>query len=238
MQLCTQIGVDYKKGVAEKDVVTTVVERCLLPKLVKDDVAVLQKLLEEQFGKVTNLKAPSEAENQPEGRWYQVAENIRTITKIEPDCMVLPVPDDDLAIFYSEFCKMLNRHGSARVELPGKLSDMTPEQLLGKMPKKGPDGTFAEKEDGELVKVLRQAMDDHPDPTQQVWITMETGNISAATWEGLHELLNDSGCLNLATGEQLRLTENLRFLFVMPNAGTTPQDTFSRSAVVYTDPTP
>merc|ERR1719321_437731 len=99
------------------------------------------------------------------------------------------------------------------VQVPGKLSDMTPEQLLGKMPRKEADGTFAEEADGVLVKLLRKAMEDHIDPNQQVWITMETGDISAATWESLHELLNDSGCLNLATGEQIRLSENLRFLF-------------------------
>merc|ERR1712183_1087347 len=65
-----------------------------------------------------------------------------------------------------------------------------------------------------------------------------TGNCNEELWESLHELLNDSGCINLATGEQLRLHPNLRYLFVMPNAGGTPRDTFSRSAIVYTNPPP
>jgi len=128
---------------------------------------------------------------------------------------------------------MLNRHGSALVRMPGKLSDMTPEELLGTMPKRG-----EEVKDGVLVQLLRKAMDDHVEPSQLVWVAIMTGNCSPEIWESLHELLNDSGSLNLATGEQLRLKENLRFLFVMAEAGDTSQDTFSRAAVVYTDPAP
>jgi len=89
--------------------------------------------------------------------------------------------------------------------------------------------------DGILVDVLRKAMADHEED-QTVWVAIMTGKCTPETWECLHELLNDSGCLNLATGEQVRLTGNIRFLFVLPGAGDTPQDTFSRSAVVYTDP--
>jgi hypothetical protein len=235
MQLCTQIGHDLKKASVEKDVVVSVLERCLTPKMVKADIAVFKKAVQENFGVETKstILTPSEA---PEGRWVRVAENIRSITKIEPDCMVLPVTADDEAAFYEEFCKMLNRHGSAMVKLDKKLDTLTKEQLLGSMPKRSASGTFEAVTDGLLVEVLRKAMDDYTDPTQQVWITIETGNISNAMWECLHELLNDSGCLNLVTGEQIRLNPNLRFLFVMPSAGNTPPDTFSRSAVVHTDP--
>lgn len=234
VQLCTQIGVDRKRGIEEKDTVAQVVERCVLPKLVKEDVPVLKRLLKEHFGVDKKLISASDDDN---GRWYRVAENIRTITKIEPDCIALPVPPGAAEeAFFEEFCKMLNRHGSQMVKFPGTLSDHTEETLLGTMPRKAKDGTFEEVKDGALVALLRKAMDDNIDPNQLVWICMLTGNIDPLTWECLHELLNDSHCLNLATGEQLRLQHNLRFLFVMPDAGKTPQDLFSRAAIVYTDP--
>lgn len=230
MQLCTQIAKEKlaRPAIPEKDVIATVVERCLSPKLVKADVAVLKGLLKDQFGVDMKLVSSDDA------RWYRVAENIKSITKVEPDCIVLPVDNEEL--FYEEFCKMLNRHGSAMVKFPGKLSDYSPEQLLGTMPRKRGDGQFEERKDGELVVLLRKAMEDYIDPNMAVWICMQTGSISPEIWECLHELLNDSGCINLPTGEQMRLTENLRFLFVMQEAGNTPQDTFSRAAVVYTDP--
>jgi len=232
MQICTQIGVGRKKGQDEKDNISAVVERCTLPKLVQADVPILQRLLNDNFKVEKTLTSPSNAKDDA-GRWHCVAENISSITKIEPDCIVLPVPEADESMFFEEFCKMLNRHGSALVRMPGKLSDMTPEELLGTMPKRG-----EEVKDGVLVQLLRKAMDDHVEPSQLVWVAIMTGNCSPEIWESLHELLNDSGSLNLATGEQLRLKENLRFLFVMAEAGDTSQDTFSRAAVVYTDPAP
>jgi len=233
IQLCTQIGVERKKGAEEKDTLAVVMERCLLPKLVKQDVAILKRLLLEHFKIDRMLVAPTDS---AEGRWNKVAENIRTITKIEPDCMVLPVPQEDEEAFYEEFCKMLNRQTAALVKFPGQLSDYSRQELMGTMPRTIKDGSFEEVKDGVLVDVLRKAMDEHVDPNQLVWIAMKTGNISPDTWECLFELLNDSHCLNLATGEQLRLGHNLRFLFVMPNAGNTSQDTFSRAAVVWSDP--
>jgi len=239
MQICAQIGYDRNKRTEEKDTVAMVVERCLLPKLVRKDVPILQKLISEKFKlerKMTSAGVSdvgTAAGCSGEGaRWYAVAESISNITKHEPDCMVLPVPPEAEEPFFEAFCKMLNRHGSALVRLEKSLCEMTGEELLGTMPRAGEEVT-----DGALVKLLRKAMEDHEHDTQSlVWVAMKTGKCSADTWEALHELLNDTHCLNLPTGEQLRLTENLRFLFVMPEAGNTPQDTFSRSAVVYTDP--
>jgi len=228
LQICTQIGIERSKAKADEDVVSAVVERCLLPKLVKSDVPILQRLLKELFKVDKTLASPSAAED---GRWHNVAENIKSITKIETDCLVLPVPPSDQEAFFVEFCHMLNRQTAVLVRMPGLLSEMTPGDLLGTMPKKGEP-----VKDGLLVEMLRKAMDDHPEQDKLVWIAMMTGKCSAETWECLNELLNDNHCLNLATGEQLRLNENLRFLFVMEEAGDTSQDTFSRTAVVYTDP--
>jgi hypothetical protein len=251
MQLCTQIGADRKPFIEEKVTVASVVERCLLPKLAKNDVPVLQKALKEHFKLEPKLLSPSDA---PEGRWHKVAENIKSITKIEPDCIVLPVPGGDEEIFKEEFCKMLNRNGSMLVNMEGSLSDYTVEELIGTKPRRDANGNFEKprrnkddvngtggnRTDGKLVTMLRQAMDTYvmedDSDSQFVWIYMRTGNINPAQWECLHELLNDSGCLNLPTGEQLRLAGKLRFLFVMPDTGNTPKDTFSRAAVVYTDP--
>lgn len=243
MQICTQIGYDKKKNVAEKDTVGQVLERCLLPKMHRDDAPILEKLLNEHLGVKKKMVSAGKMEvsnmSGDGARWYSVAENIKSITKHEPDCMVLPVKPDDEEHFYDAFTKMLNRSGSAMVMLEERLSDVTGEELLGTMPRAG-----EAVKDGILVNLLRKAMEDHVDPNQLVWIAMKTGskdgtkNISPEVWEALHELLDDSGCINLATGEQLRLHENLRFLFIMPGAGDTPQDTFSRSGVVYTDPPP
>jgi len=235
MQLCTQVGQDRRKATPETDTVVSVLERCLLPKLLKDDVPLLVRLLKENFKVDKTMTCPSDKEA---GRWPSVSESIKNITKLEPDCMVLPVPPADEEAFEQDFCKMLNRNGSTMVRFNGKLCDMTPEQLLGTMPKKGADAKFETVTDGEIVKTLRKAMEDNVDPNQITWIYMVTGNISMDVWESLHELLNDSRCINLATGEQLRLAPNLRFLFVMPDAGLTTQDTFSRAAVVYSDPRP
>merc|ERR1719162_879725 len=49
MQICSQIGYDRNKRTEEKDTVAMVVERCLLPKLVRDDVPILQELVKEKF---------------------------------------------------------------------------------------------------------------------------------------------------------------------------------------------
>jgi len=230
LQLCTQIGVDRKRDADERESVIKILQRCLLPKLVKGDVQVLGRLLNDNIAEKGQTII---VEKNPEGlgRWASVADKIHSITKEEPDCIVLPVVAAEEEAFLEDFCKMLNKHGSMLVKLPGKLSDMTSEQLLGTMPKRGEP-----VKDGVLVNLLRKAMDDNTDENQTVWIFMRTGPISNDMWESLHELLNDSHCLNLATGEQIRLTHNLRFLFVMEEAGQTTKDTFGRAAVVYTDP--
>jgi hypothetical protein len=227
MQLCSQIGFDRNRRTEEKDTVASVVERVLLPRLAKQDVPILQGLIKEKFKTDKKLSSPSDCDS----RWVKVADNIHTITLHEPDCMVLPVPPSDEAAFMEDFCKMLNKYGSSLVKLEGKLCDMTPEDLLGAMPQRGEP-----VKDGVLIDLLRKAMADHPDEGQIVWVAMNCGNITPDTWECLHELLNDSHCINLATGEQLRIAHNIRFLFIMPDAGATPQDTFSRAAIVFTDP--
>jgi len=96
------------------------------------------------------------------------------------------------------------------------------------MPKKGEP-----VKDGLLVKTLRDAMDMPNDDEHKVWVIMKTGDISMDKWECLFELLNDSGCLNLPTGEQLRLSEWLRYMFILPNAGKTDRSVFARSAVIW-----
>jgi len=246
MQICTQIGYDRRKNTEEKDTVAMVVERCLLPRLAKEDVSILQKTIKANLGLDKRMNSastspageaaltdpkPSDPKFPEACRLYSVVESIHSITKHEPDVMVLPVPPEGEAAFFESFCKMLNRNAATMVKLDKYLSDYTPEMLMGTMPRPGQD-----VQDGVLVKLLRKAMDDHVDPGQAIWIVMNTGKCSPEIWECLHELLDDSGRLNLPTGEQLRLVPNLRFLFVMPEAGITPQDTFSRSAVVYTDP--
>jgi len=239
MQICSQIGYDRNKRTEEKDTVAMVIERCLLPKLVRDDVPILQELIKEKFKIDKKMVSPGKSDvgttaghSGEAARWYAVAEDISNITKHEPDCMVLPVPENKEDAFFEAFCKMLNRNGSALVHLEKRLSEVTGEDLFGTMPRKG-----EEVKDGMLVKLLRKAMEDHEhDPHQLVWVAMKTGKCSPETWEALHELLDDRHVLNLKTGEQIRLNHQLRFLFVMPDAGDTPQDTFSRSAVVHTDP--
>merc|ERR1719506_193023 len=123
------------------------------------------------------------------------------------------------------------------ITMPGKLEDYSGEDLFGTIPDKAED-----LKDGILVETLRKAMQDHPAEAvggslpSTIWVAIMTGKCSPEKWECCFEILNDSGCLNLVTGEQLRLAPNLRFLFVMPDAGDTPTDVFSRSAVVWTDP--
>jgi len=237
VQICTQIGagrLGCVKGVDEIETVREVLRRCLLPRLVKADVPVLQRLLGEHLSYNKELASPSTAKA---GRWPTVVEEILSITTVEPDCVVLPVPPNDEETFFGDFCRTLNKIGHTLVDgLAGKtLAELSPGDLLGKMPKKG-----EALQDGLLIKALRQAMDDHPCEVAglatTVWVKMMTGNCPPEKWECLFELMNDSGCINLATGEQLRLAPNLRFLFVMPCAGDTPPDTFSRTAVVWTDP--
>jgi ABC-type cobalamin/Fe3+-siderophores transport system ATPase subunit len=237
MQLCTQIGVDRRPSIPDAVTILTVVQRCLAPKLIPADLQMLKQLIIDQGWK--KEKDFKEGELTPaslrkDGRWYNIAEEIGSITKIEPDCFVLPVPPANEAAFFEDFCKYLNRNTYSLVRVPGTLSEMTPEQLLGTMPRKG-----EEVQDGLLISILRQAMEDHPDENEMVWIAMMTGPCNPSVnflWEALHELLNDSGCISLSTGEQLRLASNLRFLFIMPEAGATDVDTFSRTAVVYSDP--
>jgi len=102
---------------------------------------------------------------------------------------------------------------------------MTGEELFGTMPRKG-----EEVKDGMLVELLRKAMEDHEhDPNQLVWVAMKTGKCSAEIWETLHELLDDRHILTLATGEQMRLNHQLRFLFSCQRLGTRPR---TRSAAV------
>eukprot|EP00930_Biecheleria_cincta_P059404 TRINITY_DN4514_c0_g1_i1.p1 TRINITY_DN4514_c0_g1~~TRINITY_DN4514_c0_g1_i1.p1 ORF type:complete len:700 (-),score=154.86 TRINITY_DN4514_c0_g1_i1:256-2355(-) len=229
-QLCTQIGSELRarKGVDEKQTAGAVARRCLLPSLVQGDAQVLKTLLSDLFGYSMSVPDPAAT---PSKRFARVVEYIMDITKVQPDCMVLPVPPDDEEAFFAEFCKGLNSEGASMVRVPGKLSDFSKEELLGTMPKKGEP-----VKDGLLVTTLREAMDQPNDTERHVWVVMMTGDISAKKWECLFELLNDSGCIKLATGEQLRLCEWLRFLFVMPGHGDTPTDTFSRSAVVYANP--
>jgi hypothetical protein len=188
----------------------------------------LKTLLSDLFGYDMSVPDPAAT---PSKRFARVVDYILDITKVQPDSMVLPVPPDDEETFFAEFCKGLNADGASMVRVPGKLSDLSKEELLGTMPKKGEP-----VKDGLLVTTLREAMDQPNDTERHVWVVMMTGDMSAKHWECLFELLNDSGCLKLATGEQLRLSEWLRFLFVMPGHGDTLTDTFSRSAVVYANP--
>lgn len=228
-QLCTQTGAEIREragGQEEKKVLVTVFERCIMPKLTSEDMAKVQALITDIF-KITPTPIPAVT---AENRWPNVVKNIATITMVEPDCMVLPVQEADESEFFKSFSRSLNAEGAVMARMKGKLSDYTPEELLGTMPRAG-----EEVKEGVLVELLRRAMDDNED-SKRVWIVVMAGSVTAAIWESLYELLNDTGCINLATGEQLRLKPNLRYLFVMPAAGGTTQDTFSRSAIVYTNP--
>jgi hypothetical protein len=225
-QICGQIGDEIRGGNQKTDEVKichTILERCLLPKLLKNDVKVFQRLLKQCFG-------VEMTEQNFDDRWGNVVDNICSITDCEPDCMILPVPESDEANFLHAFDKSLNATGHVKVMFPKLLAECDPEELMGKMPAPGEP-----VKDGILVSMLRNAILDYPD-IEKVWILIKTGPVTERHWEYLRELLNDSGVLNLATGEQVRLSDRLRYLFLLPNAGQTSVDTFSRSAIVYTHP--
>jgi dynein heavy chain 1 len=233
-QLCTQMGEEIRERAGtreEKKVLIEVIERCVMPRMTRPDMEVLQSLLGSCLGAVP--PSPAAAAGPPkdqEQRWNNVVRNVGSITTVEPDCMVLPVQESEEPEFFKAFSRALNAEGAVMARMKSKLCDHTAEELLGTMPRDG-----EEVKEGILVALLRAAMENN-EPTKRVWIVMPTGNCKPELWESLHELLNDSGCLNLATGEQLRLSPNLRYLFVMPNADGTSTDTFSRSAIVYTNP--
>eukprot|EP00931_Biecheleriopsis_adriatica_P087722 TRINITY_DN62153_c0_g1_i1.p1 TRINITY_DN62153_c0_g1~~TRINITY_DN62153_c0_g1_i1.p1 ORF type:complete len:728 (-),score=185.79 TRINITY_DN62153_c0_g1_i1:97-2280(-) len=230
-QLCGQIGDEvmeknYKDEKSTLQTVIAVVQRCLLPRLLPEDIEQLKAGMASIFG--FSLDLP---EMPPDKRFQRTVEYVRDITKLEPDCMVLPLTEADKEEFMIEFNKGLNLDGATKVLLDGKLCDYTAEQLLGSMPKPGEPAT-----DGLLVTELRKAMDMPNDDEHKVWVVIETGDISMDKWESIFELLNDSGRLNLASGEQLRLADYLRYMFVLPGAGTTDPNVFARSAVIWTNP--
>eukprot|EP00929_Paragymnodinium_shiwhaense_P009583 TRINITY_DN113797_c0_g1_i1.p1 TRINITY_DN113797_c0_g1~~TRINITY_DN113797_c0_g1_i1.p1 ORF type:complete len:718 (+),score=174.02 TRINITY_DN113797_c0_g1_i1:105-2258(+) len=228
-QLITQIGEELREKamLTDDDAGSLVCRRCLSPKLLTTDLPILEKILSEHFKAEQKPFIPCQAGEA--GRWQQVIVNIRSITSIEPDAMVLPVTAAEEQEFMSIFSKQMEKEGHTVITLPKKLSQMTPEELLGGMPKDG-----EQVQDGVLVEKLRSTEGFAAETT--VWMAISTGSCSDEMWEGIHPILDDSGCLNLATGEQVRWPDNVRFLFILPSATCTHRDTFGRSAVVWTDP--
>eukprot|EP00931_Biecheleriopsis_adriatica_P054137 TRINITY_DN31822_c0_g1_i1.p1 TRINITY_DN31822_c0_g1~~TRINITY_DN31822_c0_g1_i1.p1 ORF type:complete len:724 (+),score=156.32 TRINITY_DN31822_c0_g1_i1:89-2260(+) len=227
-QLAGQIGHEVLSAgtfADEMQITASVIRRCILPKLLPADILILQALLTKHFNFDLHLPSPSEDAATRLGR---VVTYIRDITRLEPDCMVLPMSSGDQDKFLIEFCKGLNADGATSLQIEKSLCDLSVEELLGTMPKKGEP-----VKDGLLVKTLRDAMDMPNDDEHKVWVIIKTGDISMDKWECLFELLNDSGCLNLPTGEQLRLSEWLRYMFILPNAGKTDRSVFARSAVIW-----
>jgi len=228
-QLITQIGEELREHsfLKAEEAAIVIMRRCLAPKLLHGDLPILQEIMTAAMGSpIKNFCACSDSEG---GRWRAVMDNVRDITTVEPDCMVLPVKEEEEQSFFESFSKLLNSSGHTMIKLPKKLADMTPEELLGSMPKAGEKVI-----DGVLINELRKTLD--VEETVTVWFAIATGRCNPDMWEAINPILDDSGCFNLATGEQLRWGDNVRFLFVLPGTEGMPKDTFSRTAVVFTDP--
>ncbi|KAI9031438.1 dynein heavy chain [Hyaloraphidium curvatum] len=227
--------------VSEQQVLIQSVHKTIVPKLVADDIPLLESLLDDVFPSVdhapvdvgvllTELKRVCAERGFVDGNlWLEKVVQLYQIQLIHHGVMMVGPSGSGKTSAWQVLLAALQKvegvEGVAHVINPKAMSK---EELYGFM-----DPTTREWTDGLFTHVLRKIVDNvRGESSKRHWIIFD-GDVDPEWVENLNSVLDDNKLLTLPNGERLNLPPNVRIMFEVDNLKYATLATVSRCGMVW-----
>ncbi|KAF1990825.1 hypothetical protein K402DRAFT_460233 [Aulographum hederae CBS 113979] len=228
--------------VVEPQIIVQSLRETMGPKLIRDDVVIMQQIESETFPGVAYVPAPLEDLHQAirqvaaEDRlvvsdaWMTKVIQIYQIQELHHGVMMVGSSGSGKSSAWRVLLKALQRvkggvEGVSHVIDPKVMSK---EHLYGTL-----DSTTREWTDGLFTSILRKIVDNlRGEDTKRHWIVFD-GDVDPEWVENLNSVLDDNKLLTLPNGERLNLPPNVRIMFEVETLRYATLATVSRCGMVW-----
>lgn len=235
------LGHPVSDAVAEQQVLIQSIHKTIVPKLVADDIPLLESLLDDVFPNVEHSPIDvgvlqKEIKNVCAERgfvgdnlWLEKVVQLYQIQLIHHGVMMVGPSGSGKTsawqVLLAALQKVEGLDGVAHVINPKAMSK---EELYGYM-----DATTREWTDGLFTSVLRKIVDNvRGESNKRHWIVFD-GDVDPEWVENLNSVLDDNKLLTLPNGERLNLPPNVRIMFEVDSLRYATLATVSRCGMVW-----
>lgn len=215
----------------------------ILPKMVKTDEAVFERLLEQYFPllggtEVDDVQFAEGLKSEFERKGLQVSESLIAkgcqVSRIQANhhgfMLIGQSPSAKTTVFNTTLATMARFSNIKNDVFRIDCKVLSKETLFGLL-----DPVTGEWTDGLFTKILRSALSNmRGEQNKRIWIVFD-GDIDPEWAENLNSVLDDNKLLTLPTGERLELNNNIRIVFEVDSLAFTTPATTSRCGVVWFD---
>ncbi|KNC98573.1 uncharacterized protein SPPG_06258 [Spizellomyces punctatus DAOM BR117] len=236
---------DVKEGisdeVSEQKLLIRSVRETVIPKLVADDIALLQSLLDDVFPGVQYIPVDLEILKRAikvacdkrrlvaDGLWLEKVVQLYQIQSIHHGLMMVGPSGSGKTAAHQVLLDALSRiEGIEGVSYVIDPKAMSKEALYGHM-----DPTTREWTDGLFTHILRKIVENvRGEGSKRHWIIFD-GDVDPEWVENLNSVLDDNKLLTLPNGERLNLPPNVRIMFEVEDLKQATLATVSRCGMVW-----
>ncbi|KAJ3290947.1 hypothetical protein HK104_006430 [Borealophlyctis nickersoniae] len=233
--------VKISSSAAEQGVLIQSIRETVVPKLVSDDIPLLQSLIEDVFPGVEYApidlgrlieeieKVCAERRLVTGDLWMEKVIQLYQIQNIHHGLMMVGPSGSGKTIAWQVLLEALHRaEGVEGVSYVIDPKAMSKESLYGFM-----DATTREWTDGLFTHILRKIVDNvRGENSKRHWIIFD-GDVDPEWVENLNSVLDDNRLLTLPNGERLGLPPNVRIMFEVENLKQATLATVSRCGMVW-----
>lgn len=240
-RLQSSTGVVHHESILEPQILVQSIRETVSPKLIKDDVARLINVQQEDFPGVEYVPADLSAlraaiEEVMKDRqltmsdaWMTKILQLHQIQRIHHGVMMVGQSGSGKSEIWKVLLQALQRvegvEGVCHIIEPKVMSK---EALYGSL-----DATTREWTDGLFTTTLRKIVDNlRGEDTKRHWIVFD-GDVDPEWVENLNSVLDDNKLLTLPNGERLSLPSNVRIMFEVENLKYATLATVSRCGMVW-----
>ncbi|KAJ3176317.1 hypothetical protein HDU87_005359 [Geranomyces variabilis] len=232
---------EMSDSVSEQKLMIRSIRETVIPKLVAEDIPLLQSLLDDVFPgvqyspvKIETLKgaikvACARRRLAADGPWLEKVVQLYQIQQIHHGLMMVGPSGSGKTMAHQVLLEAL--HHLEGIEGVSYIMDpkaMSKEALYGHM-----DSTTREWQDGLFTHILRKIVDNvRGEGNKRHWIIFD-GDVDPEWVENLNAVLDDNKLLTLPNGERLNLPPNVRIMFEVENLKEATLATVSRCGMVW-----
>lgn len=232
---------EITNSIDEQEVVIQSITQTIIPKLVADDIPLLNSLLSDVFPnvepppiKLQELEAKileicEEQHYEPTASWLAKVLQVYQVTELNHGLMLVGPSGVGKSVAWRVLLEALQRFENKEAEFyvidPKAISK---EELYGYL-----DSTTREWTDGLFTSIVRKVIDDvRGERNRRQWIVFD-GDVDPEWVENLNSVLDDNKLLTLPNGERLNLPSNIRILFEVQDLKNATLATVSRCGMIW-----
>ncbi|KAJ3021261.1 hypothetical protein HKX48_008890 [Thoreauomyces humboldtii] len=227
--------------ISEQKLMIRSIRETVIPKLVAEDMTLLQSLLDDVFPgidyapidleslKVAVQKSCDKRRLAASGPWLEKVVQLYQIQNIHHGLMMVGPAGSGKTAAHQVLLEALHQlDGIEGVSYIIDPKAMSKEALYGHM-----DSTTREWQDGLFTHILRKIVDNvRGEDSKRHWIIFD-GDVDPEWVENLNAVLDDNKLLTLPNGERLNLPPNVRIMFEVENLKQATLATVSRCGMVW-----